>query len=206
MGARAAGRVSSPVEEPGHPTPAVRRSRGGAATGAALGSVAGWLARSRRARSRGEADGGGRRPIGGREGEMRNGRLRVVTEARVTGARRGLFYSGRGLRWARTPARRASLLVSALPPSPACLLLVVVEVPLPFSWLVACQKSSRVSHLPPGPWGRWSFDPDDTGPVVSCRGWAGLGWFREGSLPSFVRGWHRGARSLIASLVHLALA
>jgi hypothetical protein len=44
---------------------------------------------------------------------MRNGRLRVVTEARVTVGRRGLFYSVRCLRWARSPARSVSLLFSS---------------------------------------------------------------------------------------------
>lgn len=134
---------------------------------------------------------------------MRNGRLRVVTEARVTVGRRGLFYSVRCLRWARSPARSVSLLFSS--PSlafcwwrGASLFLVARGR----GWLAGwrARTSLTTSHsplppLPPGPWGRCAFDPDGTGPVVS-----GLGWFREcssarglGSLPA------AGAR------VHVAL-
>ena len=72
MGARAAGRVASPVVEPGHPTPAVVR-RGW--DGEALARSSGGVDAARRGGLMLRRGGGARRrPIGGREGEMRDGR------------------------------------------------------------------------------------------------------------------------------------
>lgn len=133
---------------------------GGGGTAAAAIGRGGSLARLRWAfvDEEGEA-GGGQSENGrtGREGEMRNGRLRVVTEARVTVGRRGLFYSVRCLRWARSPARSVSLLFSS-PSLAFCwwrggsLFLVARGR----GWLAGVQEplSPLVTHLsrPPPPW------------------------------------------------------
>jgi hypothetical protein len=175
---------------------------GGGGTAAAAIGRGGSLARFRWAfvDEEGEA-GGGQSENGrtGREGEMRNGRLRVVTEARVTVGRRGLFYSVRCLRWARSPARSVSLLFSS--PSlafcwwrGASLFLVARGRGWLAGWRARTSLTTSHSPLPPpppGPWGRCAFDPDGTGPVVS-----GLGWFREGSsvrgLARFALAWEAG--------------
>jgi hypothetical protein len=190
------GRCRRRWRSPGTP----RRRSGGVGVGRRRrrrlsGTVAGWLARSLVGLVHEErrTDAGGGQAEDGRGGRARCGPcdwLRVVTEARVTGPRRALFYSGRCLRWGpyacppRVPFGFHSSLSPRLPfvggggASPVLPLLVA-------GWLAGWRARTLLHQSgtsPTVPWGRCG-----TKRAQSSVSQAGLV-----QRASFVRGWRRG--------------